>query len=127
MNAAKQVRNVIRAKVGLREIAQAADVSIATVSRVLNGNNRVDPAIQQVVLQAAAKLNVDPSSRNKTKALAFVLSNRAMLHAFHSRVLQGAKDAARLTAGTSFFCRSIIPRMSLGTSSTCPRSCNGVT
>lgn len=92
MNAAKQVRNVIRTKVGLREIAQAADVSIATVSRVLNGNNRVDPAIQQIVLQAAAKLNVDLSSRNKTKALAFVLSNRAMLHAFHSRVLEGAEE-----------------------------------
>lgn len=80
------------AKVGLREIAQAAQVSIATVSRVLNGNNRVDPAIQQIVMHAAAKLNVDLSNRNKTKALAFVLSNRAMLHAFHSRVLQGAEE-----------------------------------
>jgi DNA-binding LacI/PurR family transcriptional regulator len=79
-------------KVGLREIAEAAQVSIATVSRVLNGNNRVDPAIQQIVMHAAGKLNVDLSNRNKTKALAFVLSNRAMLHAFHSRVLQGAEE-----------------------------------
>ncbi|MGB7548473.1 MAG: LacI family DNA-binding transcriptional regulator [Terracidiphilus sp.] len=79
------------AKVGLREIAQAAQVSIATVSRVLNGNNRVDPAIQKTVINAATKLNVDLSQRNKAKALAFVLSNRAMLHAFHSRVLQGAE------------------------------------
>jgi DNA-binding LacI/PurR family transcriptional regulator len=78
-------------KVGLREIAAAARVSIATVSRVLNGNHRVDPAIQKKVLEAATKLNVDPSPRNKTKALAFVLSNRAMLHAFHSRVLHGAE------------------------------------
>jgi DNA-binding LacI/PurR family transcriptional regulator len=78
-------------KVGLREIAEAAQVSIATVSRVLNGNNRVDPAIQKMVMHEAAKLNVDLSNRNKTKALAFVLSNRAMLHAFHSRVLHGAE------------------------------------
>lgn len=79
------------AKVGLREIAVAAQVSVATVYRVLNGNNRVDPAMQKTVLSAAAKLNVDLSQRNKTKTLALVLSNRAMLHAFHSRVLQGAE------------------------------------
>lgn len=78
-------------KIGLREIAASAKVSIATVSRVLNGSNRVDPSIQKAVLQAASKLNVDLSQRNKTKALAFLLSNRAMLHAFHSRVLQGAE------------------------------------
>ena len=78
-------------KAGLREIAVAANVSIPSVSRVLNGNQRVDPAIQQRVLRAAEKLNVDLSKRNKTKALAFLLSNRAMLHAFHSRVLKGAE------------------------------------
>ncbi|AXC12645.1 catabolite control protein A [Acidisarcina polymorpha] len=78
-------------KTGLREIAALAKVSVTTASRVLNGNNRVDPAIQQKVLQAAAKLDVDLSKRNKTKALAFLLSNRAMLHAFHSRVLKGAE------------------------------------
>jgi len=81
----------VKTKTGLREIAAAANVSIATVSRVLNGNSRVDPAIQKIVLNAASKLNVDLSQRNKTKALAFLLCNRAMLHAFHSRVLQGAE------------------------------------
>ncbi|MHB1938553.1 MAG: LacI family DNA-binding transcriptional regulator [Acidobacteriaceae bacterium] len=80
-----------KSKVGLREIASEARVSVATVSRVLNGNNRVDPAIREVVLEAAAKLHVDLSQRNKTKALAFLLSNRAMLHAFHSRILLGAE------------------------------------
>jgi DNA-binding LacI/PurR family transcriptional regulator len=80
-----------KGKVGLREIAAAAQVSIATVSRVLNGNNRVDPGIQKLVMDAAAKLDVDLSQRNKTKALAFLLSNRAPLHAFHSRVLVGAE------------------------------------
>src|ERR1700727_132424 len=80
-----------KSKIGLREIATEADVSVATVSRVLNGNNRVDPAIREVVLDAAAKLDVDLSQRNKTKAMAFLLSNRAMLHAFHSRILLGAE------------------------------------
>jgi DNA-binding LacI/PurR family transcriptional regulator len=83
--------NIPGVKVGLREIAAVAQVSLSTASRVLNGNNRVDPVIQKNVIDAATKLNVDLSQRNKTKALAFVLSNRAMLHAFHSRVLHGAE------------------------------------
>ncbi len=78
-------------KIGLREIASAANVSIATVSRVLNGNNRVDPAIQKIVLQEAKKLGVESSQRNKAKTLVFLLGNRAMPHAFHSRILSGAE------------------------------------
>lgn len=80
-----------RNKIGLREIGAAAQVSVATVSRVLNGNSRVDPAIQKRVLDATAALNVDISQRNKTKALAFLLGNRAPLHTFHSRILMGAE------------------------------------
>lgn len=81
-----------KGKVGLREIAAAANVSLATASRVLSGNTRVDRAIQKVVLEEAKKLGIDPSERNKTKTLAFLLSNRAMLHAFHSRILSGAEE-----------------------------------
>jgi len=80
-----------KTKLGLREIAAASKVSIATVSRVLNGSNRVDPAIRKSVLAAAADLDIDFSQRNKTKALAFLLSNRTMQHAFHSSVLLGAE------------------------------------
>ena len=80
-----------RSKVGLREIAEAANVSMATVSRVLNGNNRVDPAIQAAVLTAAAKFDLNLLQRNKARTLAFLLSNRVMLHPFHSRILSGAE------------------------------------
>ena len=83
--------NSKRDKVGLREIAEIAGVSLATVSRVLNGNTRVEESLQKKVLDTAAKLDIDVSSRNKTKALVFLLSNRAMVHAFHSRVLIGAE------------------------------------
>lgn len=82
---------VKKRKLGMREIASAANVSLATVSRVLNGNSRVAPEIQKIVLDVAAKFDVDPSQRNKTKALAFLLSNRAMLYPFHSRILIGAE------------------------------------
>lgn len=86
-------RNIPQIKVGLREIAESAGVSVATVSRVLNGNNRVDQTIQRKVLETAAKFDIDVSQRNKTKALAFLLCNRTMLHAFHSRILIGAEEA----------------------------------
>jgi len=78
-------------KVRLHEIAALARVSVATVSRVLSGNKRVDPLIQKAVLKAAEKLKVDISERNKTRALAFLLGNRAMQHAYHSRILLGAE------------------------------------
>ncbi|MGC2545820.1 MAG: LacI family DNA-binding transcriptional regulator [Silvibacterium sp.] len=76
-----------RGKTGLREIASAASVSIATASRVLSGNSRVAPHIQKAVLEEAKKLGID----RKAKTLAFIVSNRAMLHAFHSRILSGAE------------------------------------
>lgn len=79
-------------KVGLREVANCAGVSVATASRVLSGNNRVDPTIQSKVLAAAAKLDLDLTQRDKTKALAFLLCNRTMLHAFHSKILIGAEE-----------------------------------
>ena len=87
----KNIKLPQKDKIGLREIASAAQVSISSVSRVLNGNNRVDPAIQKIVLDTAAKLDIDLSQRNKTKTLAFLLSNRAMQDAFHSRILIGAE------------------------------------
>jgi DNA-binding LacI/PurR family transcriptional regulator len=81
----------LKSKVGLREIASAAKVSIATASRVLNGNTRVDQEIRSAVWKQAEKLGVDPAQRNRNKTLAFLLSNRAMLHEFHSRILSGAE------------------------------------
>lgn len=79
-------------RIGLRDVAAMAGVSVATVSRTLNGNNRVDPAIRAKVLEAVTKLDLDVSQRNRTKALAFLLCNRTMLHAFHSRILIGAEE-----------------------------------
>lgn len=80
-----------KSKLGLREIASAARVSVSTVSRVLNGNSSVDPAMRRNVLAAAADLEVDFSQRNKTRALAFLIGNRAKQHVFHSSVFFGAE------------------------------------
>lgn len=48
--------------------------------------------MQRNVLKAAARLGVDLSQRNKAKALAFLLSNRTVMHSFHSRILLGAES-----------------------------------
>lgn len=80
-----------KGKIGLQEIASAAHVSLATVSRVLNGSNSVELATRKIVLDAAEKLDFDLSQRNKTKGVAFLLCNRVPLHVFQSRVLIGAE------------------------------------
>jgi DNA-binding LacI/PurR family transcriptional regulator len=78
-------------KIGLREIAAAAGVSISTASRVLNGSSSVDPALKKTVLDAVTKLDIDLLQRDKAKALVFLVSNRGMTDAFHSRILLGAE------------------------------------
>ena len=40
----------------------------------------------------AAKPDAAPAQRNETKALAFLLCNRGMLHNFHSRIFSGAEE-----------------------------------
>jgi DNA-binding LacI/PurR family transcriptional regulator len=98
-----------KSRYGLQKIAAAAQVSIATVSRVLNGNSTVDPAIRDSVLAAAAELDIDLSPRNKTKALAFLLSNRPMQHAFHSSILLGAEAYCALHGWELIFQSSSYP------------------
>ena len=88
----KRTVHIRNGKFGLRGIASAAKVSVATVSRVLNGNTRVDPDLQRRVMKAAKRLGVNVAQRDKAKALAFLLSNRAVMHSFHSRILLGAES-----------------------------------
>ncbi|TCL06733.1 LacI family DNA-binding transcriptional regulator [Sodalis ligni] len=88
---------------GLREIAAEANVSIATVSRVLNGNARVDPAMRKQVLDAADRLNIDTPQPSKSGALVFLLSNRTMLPPFHACILAGAESYCAAHGWDLFF------------------------
>ena len=80
-----------RKKIKLSDIARAANVSISTVSRIINRNADVSPELRDRVQDAALKLGVNLSDRNKAKTIVFLLGNRDMLHPFHSRVLLGAE------------------------------------
>ncbi len=72
-------------------MARAAGLSNATVSRVLNGSERVRPGLHERVIKTAIKLGFDLNRRNDSRIVAFLLSNRAVLHPFHSAVLVGAE------------------------------------
>jgi DNA-binding LacI/PurR family transcriptional regulator len=81
-----------RKKITLQDVARAAKVSTATVSRVANGNSQVEAEIQTRVLAAARRLGIDLTSSRKNCSIAFVLGNRDTLNEFQSQVLMGAES-----------------------------------
>jgi DNA-binding LacI/PurR family transcriptional regulator len=74
-----------------KDVAKAAGVSFATVSRVATNGARVSPEVAKRVTDAAQKLGVDLQRKAKTKVIGFMLSNRQILHSFHSLLLAGAE------------------------------------
>jgi DNA-binding LacI/PurR family transcriptional regulator len=80
-----------RKKITLRDVADAARVSTATVSRVANGNSQVEAEIQKRVLAAAQRLGIDLTSTRKNRSIAFILGNRDTLNEFQSQVLMGCE------------------------------------
>ena len=80
-----------KAKVKLQDVARAAGLSNATVSRVLSGSERVRPNLHERVISTALKLGLDLNRSNDSPIIAFLLCNRAVLHPFHSAVLVGAE------------------------------------
>lgn len=87
----------------IKNVAKAAGVSISTVSRVVTGSSKVSAELMQKVQAAAASMGVDLSRRNKGKVLAFILSNRGMLHPFHSHILVGAEAHAAQNGWSMLF------------------------
>ena len=74
-----------------KDVAQAAGVSFATVSRVATNGARVSPEVARRVTEAAQRLGVDLQRKAKAKVIGFMLSNRQMLHSFHSLLLAGSE------------------------------------
>lgn len=76
-----------------QDVAKRAKVSAASVSRVARGNINVHPDIRARVLKAAKELGIHFDDRRQSGAsvVAFILSNRDVLHSFQARVLLGAE------------------------------------
>jgi LacI family transcriptional regulator len=78
-------------RVRIQDVARAAGLSSATVSRVLNGSERVSPQLHERVIKTALRLGFNVERRNDSRIVAFLLSNRSVLLPFHSAVLVGAE------------------------------------
>jgi DNA-binding LacI/PurR family transcriptional regulator len=78
-------------KWSLSDLARAADVSVSTVSRIATGSASVCPEIEKRVRNVASRLGIELCTTCKSRTVAFLLSNRPMLHPYHSRVLSEAE------------------------------------
>ena len=87
------------ANVTLKDVARLSGVSAMTVSRVINGGERVSPQTRQKVEQAIAELGYVPSRvargliRQKTHTLALIVPDVA--NPFFTLIVRGAEDVAR--------------------------------
>ena len=90
--------NVRRPSVTIADVAAAAGVSRATVSRVMNGRSTVDPAIAARVQEAAIDLNYRPSnvarslSLGRTETVALVVPDLG--NPVFQQILRGVTSAA---------------------------------
>lgn len=83
----------------IRDVAQIAGVSIATVSRVLNGSQRVSEETRQRVWAAATELDYWPNTAARTlttrKALTIGILLPDLYGEFYSEVIRGVDQTAR--------------------------------
>lgn len=85
----------------IKDVAARAQVSVATVSRVLNQSGYADPETRTRVLAAASELGYKPNihwSRLKSKSsqtVLFLLSNHTQFNTFHTRVLEACEKTLR--------------------------------
>lgn len=83
----------------IREVAQTAGVSVATVSRVLNASGRVSTQAEQAVRQAAASLGFRPNlvgrSLRGVRTRTFGVMLPTLLHPVFAECLQGVESAAQ--------------------------------
>ncbi len=88
------------AGVTIKDVARMADVSVATVSRALNGHSNVVAAVSERVHAVARRLNYSPNaaarslSSRRTHALGVVLPD--LYGEFFSELVRGIDQAARL-------------------------------
>ena len=86
------------AKVTIKDVARTAGVSLATVSRVLNGNQSVDPALAERVLAAAKELNYNTGAVPRAVSSdikRIVLIVPALENTYYSSIGAGVIDTAR--------------------------------
>lgn len=82
----------------VHDVARAAGVSVATISRVLNQHPNVSRGTREKVLAIIEQSGFRPNAiarglaHGRSGLLCFLLANRDIIHSFHSRVLKGVED-----------------------------------
>ncbi|MEO3812805.1 LacI family DNA-binding transcriptional regulator [Sphaerisporangium sp. B11E5] len=88
-----------RRRTTIKDVAEAADVGVATASRVLSGNGSASAATRERVLAAAARLDYRPSAlgrnlrRRHTGGIGLLLPD--ITDAFYSRLADGVLACAQ--------------------------------
>ena len=84
----------------IKDVAKELGISVSTVSRVMNGLDRVSPAMRKKVLDTARRLNYVPSLaavsvvRRQTKLLAALLPD--LTTPLYASILEAFEEAARI-------------------------------
>ena len=92
------------------DVARRADVSAATVSRVLNGHSSVDPHLAQRVRAAVKELDYRPSAlarnlrRSRTSLWAVIISDVG--NPFFTSLVRGVEDVAQSSGYSVVLCNS---------------------
>lgn len=87
-------------KVTIRDVAKEANVSIATVSRVINKSGYVSESTKEIVLEVIRKLNYKPNevarsfSSDKGKIIGLILPD--ITNHFFANVARGVEDLAEV-------------------------------
>lgn len=92
------------------DVAAEAGTSVATVSRALNNNDRVDPELVRRVLAAAKKLGYRPNAvarnlrRQRTSLWLLIISD--IENAFFTSVARGVEDVAQRNGFSVVLCNA---------------------
>lgn len=92
------------------DVAREADVSVATVSRTLNNNGRVDPVLARRVQEAAERLGYRPNAvarnlrRQGTQVWALIITD--INNPFYTAVARGVEDVARESGFSVLLCNT---------------------
>jgi LacI family transcriptional regulator len=99
-----------RVNVTIKDIAEKAHVSYATVSRALNGKYGVKPDTREKILAIAGRLNYRPNAiarglvKNQTHTLGLVIPD--ITNPFFPEVARGIEDAAQEAGFSLFLCNT---------------------
>ena len=100
--------NPSRDRVTVKDVAKFANVSIATVSRVLNGNYYVSPEIADRVNAAIKELQYYPNSvarslkTRSTKTIGFVVSD--ISNSYHITLAKAVEDVISVEGYNMIVC-----------------------